>query len=179
MREIEQYVFMWHKTKKRRGYRDSSTSGRLIVTWEDGPGRLGSPERAPSGGYPQPGAHTHNPRPPLNEPSPLKHEKGGFFPTIKEILQAMKRSFFEMQEKKNHVSVKTDMLAAQICTLSWIMQTHVSNILPGAAAKTPSCIIPRPTWPEPNKDSTCKHTPLHSTTTRLSLQMFWFQGTKK
>lgn len=52
---MEQYVIMWHKTKRRRGYRE------LIVTWEDGPGRLGSPKRAPSGGYPQSGAHTSSP----------------------------------------------------------------------------------------------------------------------
>lgn len=44
---MEQCVVMWRKTKRRCGYRDSSTSGRLIVTWEDGPGRLGVTEESP------------------------------------------------------------------------------------------------------------------------------------
>lgn len=40
---MEQCVVVWHKTKSLRGYRDSSTVGRLTVMWEDGTGRLGSP----------------------------------------------------------------------------------------------------------------------------------------
>lgn len=55
---MEQCVVMWYSTKRRGGYRGSSTGGRLIAMREDGAGRLGSPKRPPLRlGHPHPQAH--------------------------------------------------------------------------------------------------------------------------
>lgn len=122
---MEQCVFMWHKTKRRRGYRDSSTSGRLIVTWEDGPGRLGVTEESPEWRLSTARcSHFQSTSLQLNYPSPLKQEKGEGGGVVSDMKGHFKGNELKwifqnsLNCRKSHASVKTDMLAAQICALS-------------------------------------------------------------